>query len=340
MPNGPIAILGGSTGNGPQSIGNGKSIPWFVTRYLRRNEATTDYGIIPTVTLSGDFVIECDFTFNGASNSKLMGHTSNALGGLWGVNMDGDVVVRHSNSWSSLGIVPNLVAGTLYKARLFRTNGVIGSSINGVSAPSTTGFSGDWIISQIWRAFGSSMYEYLAGILANLKIYDDGVLVRDYPINDNSNTLKDLASGQDGSIVNGTADQWKAYQKQTTGEWLGPELVTQALWEVPSGVGAQWSFLGNEWTLTGDGSLSALVIIGGASQPDVMRITGEIIAIDQNRLAVTESSGIGDGQVDSVGLYSHEWSKSIKGAQQFKRAGGAITATISKPSIKEVLNVA
>jgi hypothetical protein len=198
-------------------------IPAIVQRYFRRNEGTTDYATIPTVTLSGDFVIECDFTFNGASNSKIMGHTSNSVGGLWGIDMDGDVVVRHSNGWYSLGIVPNLVAGTLYKARLFRANGVIGSSISGVSAPSTTEFSGDWIISQLCRAFGSGNYEYLAGILANLKIYDNGTLVRDYPLDDNSSTLRERVSGQDGSIINATADQWGLFKEEPI-LWKGQSL--------------------------------------------------------------------------------------------------------------------
>jgi len=143
-----------------------------------------------------------------------------------------------------------------------------------------------------------------------------------------------------GTVINGNADDWGLFTEQATGEWLGQELITQDVWENPDSVGAQWGFANNQWTMISDGSISALSLLPFGSQPDVMRLIGNIVSIDQNRLATNQSGSIGEGQFDSAGPYAFEWSKAVYGGQQFKRAGGAVTATIDKPSLKEVLNVA
>jgi len=65
---------------------------------------------------------------------------------------------------------------------------------------------------------------YFAGIMANVKYYLNGTLIRDYPLDDNSDDLRELASGQNGTVINGNASDWGLFQQQATGEWLGQEL--------------------------------------------------------------------------------------------------------------------
>jgi hypothetical protein len=276
MPNGPIAILGGSTGNGPQSIGNGKSIPWFVTRYFRRNEATTDYISHGSVTI--DRIIM-------------------------------DVSPTAGNTGLPTG-APSV------------TNGVL----------QTIDFAYSGTISELCK----NGTDYFAGIMANVEYYFGGVQIHGYDIKSNSNNIPDTVGSNDATIVNGTADQWQVYQKQTTGEWLGPELVTQSVWENPSVVGTQWSFSDNLWALIGDGSPNTLRLLETSKNPDNLRISGNLISLTGAGLAVDNNLS---ANADEIGPYLFNLNKSNIGVLSYQRLSGSVSATINKPSVKEVLNV-
>jgi hypothetical protein len=439
MPNGPIAILGGSTGNGPQSIGNGKSIPWFVTRYLRRNEGSTDYATIPTVTLSGDFVVEFDALADDADVAgALVGYGANTNNNVF---ISGrDISIRDNNS-DTVFTTGDAFSSSIFNHVMIQKVGAnVNITINGVLSGSGTS-SGSFITDQLCSRQNGALS--FSGILANLRIYDNGTLIRDYPLNDNSNILANRATvlgdellalgnppnaawsvdyntgnvsktavnsdnfdiaevimgrtyllsvkkvslgagspnvrinstqvifpflnstqadgetfeflftasvsgllGLNGSgaifevtnlsikeadgyglIVNGTADQWQVYQKQSTGEWLGPEL-----------------WLGTNVSLGGAASVigSSLVFSGG--------LGGGVISLGHNGFyrmtgfknaengRPTEVSNFSDN-LPPLPLGSYEYNSNLTEDLGIIHSSGNAT-TNENISVKEVLNVA
>ena len=115
----------------------------------------------------------------------------------------------------------------------------------------------------------------LSGILANLKIYDAGTLVRDYPIDDNSDTLVDMASGQDGTVINGNASDWGLYAQQATGEWLGQELVVNGDFSQ----GATGWTLGAGWSIGGGIANSVMSPQFSGVDQDLPTIIGVVVRV-------------------------------------------------------------
>ncbi|MCP4340026.1 MAG: hypothetical protein GY799_14315, partial [Desulfobulbaceae bacterium] len=117
----------------------------------------------------------------------------------------------------------------------------------------------------------------------------------------------------------------------TDGSWIGDELVTQSIWENPESYGSQWTFANNQWTLTGDGSLSALQLISTAEQELEIRVEG------------TASNITGDvtATANSLTEVTASYSFDTTDLQQYKRWNGSVaTVTLNKPSIKHKIEVA
>ena len=177
-------------------------VPQLEQRYFRRNEGTTDYATIPEVTLAGDFVIEFDFLSAAVSVNQNIINFGDFL-----IRIQADTQI---NVWGSVDfspavfVVPELGA-QIHNIRIFgNTNstsitlyldGVLIGTADGGSAPV---FSGSWLLFQ-W------VNTHFKGILANLKIYDNGTLIRDYPLDDNSDILRNRATVLGGNL-NTTAD--------------------------------------------------------------------------------------------------------------------------------------
>ena len=195
-----------------------------VQREFRTNEGSTDYATIPEVTLAGDFVIEFDFLTSSSTNQIILGdsHTStiylNVSSIGFSVYMSGA-----SDIFTFGGTTP--LDGNLHKIK-YQMIGtsmevfVDGESLGVKSVVPYTSPVGLRLYSS-----NSVTNNNLSGILANLKIYDNGTLIRDYPINDNSSTIRDLANGQDGTIINGNAADWGLFDRQANGDWKGNGLI-------------------------------------------------------------------------------------------------------------------
>jgi len=189
----------------------------YFNRYFRRNEGTTDYATIPAVTLAEGDVITflwlaptsittgAEYVFDGDATGL------NRAPMILQTNGTIDFGFSWVNSYTIDGI--NQAIGGSYPTdgKLHCVSIVCGVNANGRN------------IGTIYSRFGAS--NYLSGILANLKIYDNGTLIRDYPINDNSSTIRDLANGQNGTIVNGNASDWGLFDKQANGDWKGNGLA-------------------------------------------------------------------------------------------------------------------
>lgn len=204
-------------------------------RYFRRNLGTDDYATVPTIALSGDIVIEFDVNAPAQDDNNTISFRNvsalNTLGLASGGDLLGNTKLRvFSNSLpvvstaTTMDVFDNVFHKIRFEYTLATTSfRVLVDGVEGIS-PRTLGYNFTQTdVITLWRDVTTG--DEMSGILANFKIYDDGVLVRDYPMNDNSTTLADLVAGEDGTIVNGTSGQWGLFQKQAPGEWLGQELV-------------------------------------------------------------------------------------------------------------------
>lgn len=220
MANGPLKFVAGVGGLGPQRIGGGKSIPWAISRYFRRNEGTTDYISIPAVTLPSDFIIswKSQDLGGGAGNQVVLnapGVTNNSF--IYYADGSRQVFVRINKTAGGAGflgldnITPDFTDFTLVKVG----NSYTLSGAGQEKALIVTGAK-PFVISAINNG--------LEGVVSDVVFNDSGALTRNYPINDNSNTIRDLVSGQDGTVINGNVNDWGLFKEQPT-LWDGQDLT-------------------------------------------------------------------------------------------------------------------
>jgi len=256
------------------------------TRYFRRNEGTTDYATIPAVTLAGDFVFSVDILRSGTNTGGQFIFTArNSASGSYGLNLysSGDWANGTGTisvfGFSGFPAISSLSTDKLYSIKVAYTasTGVLEMYSNnvleftGISSPPSGLATADTMAIYGAPQGGFRLY----GIVANLKIYDNGTLVRDYPINDNSSTIRDLANGQDGTIINGNAADWGLFDKQADGDWLGQELVVNGGFDSDSG----WSTSPN-WSISGGVAFADGVGFGLVYQilirPEIYRLSGSL----------------------------------------------------------------
>lgn len=312
-----------------------KALSSVVTRYFRRNEGTTDYAqFAAPITLAGDFVIEFDVLTSATTGTHTVLGSSTAdtkiqLIGSTGVIRVGDGTQVFSSltpvNDSSLHTIRIVKAGPAYT---FFTDGVADGS--GTSAITMS-------FDMLYRQATSS---YLSGILANLKIWDSGVLTHWLPIDDGGDTLVDKVGGNNATIINPSPEDWQQYTKQNTGEWLGQReywvdddvtLVNIGLatstYDSATGVGRLVS--------PADDSRIRILGMGHAvgSTQRVKYTTADVVG----KISIT---GEGTNLVRPDGDYTSDYT-TVNTAFQFQRGTGTPTdITLSNISMREVLNVA
>lgn len=194
------------------------------TRYFRKNEGTTDYISIPDIVLSSGDFIEFNYlayTALSAINAFFF-DTADGTGSRTSLLFNTSGYVNHYPSWASSreddgvvtpinGLVP--LDGKLHKIRITADSNASGRIINRLMA-NTNGGAG----------YGGPMYDF--------KHYSGGVLVRHYAINDNNSTIVDSVSGQNGTVINGSTDDWGLFKKLPNGNWQGINL--SAAWDSPT----------------------------------------------------------------------------------------------------------
>lgn len=193
------------------------------TRYFRRNEGTTDYISIPGIVLSpGDFIEFNYLAYSALSASNVFFFdTSVGTGNRTSLLFNNSGYLNNYPSWVSSreddgvntpinGVVP--MDGKLHKIRVAADSDASGRIINRLVAD-TNGING----------YGGAMYDF--------KHYSGGVLVRHYPLNDNSDTIIDVVGGQDGAVVNGNPEDWGLFEKLSNGNWQGINL--SSAWDSP-----------------------------------------------------------------------------------------------------------
>ena len=201
-------------GNQNRRFLNSGAMGGYGSRYFRRNEGTTDYISIPDIVLSpGDF-IEFNYlaysalpasnvffldTFAGTGDRTALVFNAGGYGNhfpAWVSSREDDGV-----SAPVQGLIP--LDGKLHKIKVTADSNASGRIINRLMANEN-----------------------------GVKHYSGGVLVRHYPLNDNSDTIIDTVSGQNGTIINGSTDDWGLFKKLPNGDWQGINL--SAAWDSPN----------------------------------------------------------------------------------------------------------
>jgi len=165
------------------------------TRYYRRNEGTTDYATIPEVALAGHFVIEFDLLVTSfAGGVKVMDGGTDGGADRLDVNITALGVFDVRDYFKSYvnGVAgATVVLNQLNKIRIVR---------DATDANQSTRFL-DILLARV-----NNTGNNLPGILANLKIWDNGTLIRDYPLDDNSDILRNRATVLGAELWNGVSD--------------------------------------------------------------------------------------------------------------------------------------
>jgi len=173
----------------------------YFNRYFRRNEGSTDYATIPEITLSGDFVIEFDALWSENTLNRVLIGDSHTSAYYFAVNeVDFEVWisgVKHEFPHNASSNSKNV----FHSIKYVLSGAVLELFVDSVSLGTNT--ITPYVGTNSFRLYSSNSISNanLNGILANLKIYDNGTLVRDYPLNDNSNILANRAASLGAELV-------------------------------------------------------------------------------------------------------------------------------------------
>ncbi len=165
------------------------------------------------------------------------------------------------------------------------------------------------------------------GISDNITVSLQGSIAGDYTLE-----LASVREVQGNAVTRYLVPSTNIEQYTLTDDsWIGDELVTQSIWENPESYGSQWTFANNQWTLTGDGSLSALQLISTAEQELEIRVEG----------TASDITGDVTATANSLTEVTASYSFDTTDLQQYKRWNGSVaTVTLNKPSIKHKIEVA
>ena len=310
------------------------------TRYFRRNEGSTDYATIPAVTLSGDFVFSVDILRSGTNTGGQFIFTArNSASGSYGLNLysSGDWANGTGTisvfGFSGFPAISSLSTDKLYSIKVAYTasTGVLEMYSNnvleftGISSPNDGLATADTM-----AIFGAPQGGFrLYGIVANLKIYDNGTLVRDYPLNDNSNILANQAAVLGEEIPHGVLIDTFMNSGETALSNSVGTLTTDWI-DVSSGVDFFVSPIGgttsrSRWQYTTDGGATVFYgadTLGGSvgdgpalgiiSPPDTathIRVYFKVSADTATDLSIRRADGYGtiiNGNADDWGLFDKQ----------------------------------
>lgn len=286
-----------------------------------------------SITLAGNFRISIDFATTIGANQILLAddHTSTYYFNLPAGTGVFEVWVANTKYTYSFGAAtPD--DGKLHNIEYVLTVTSLELFLDGVTlgAQTITPYTG----ANNFRVGNSnSVSNPWTGVIANVKIIDAGVPIHFWPIsNADPSTSPDTIGSNDLTGTNLSSSDAEIFFKSGI-DWLGVELVTQAVWENPDSAGGEWAFVNNQWVLTGSGALSVLRLIAISSQPDTFRFRGNVAAIS-GELAITS---LNTETVLTTGIYDFIANMTDDGNQVFKRDSGVVNATLDKPSLKRIL---
>lgn len=313
--------LGGATNGGGVAIAS--------RNFTTIDAAGAQYWTIPTVTLTGDFCIDLDFALNDLTDNFIFISDSGADTDWFRIDaVNGGLDFRINNVFRS-NDGQFTADNKLHNVRLERVGQVVtayydGVSVNSVDAPANLGS----ISFARLGARGGVTPNYFSGVIANLKIYDAGVLVRNYAINEaDPSSIADTANGQTGTGVNITGSDSELFTKSGD-DWLGAELWSDAV-VTPSG---DWS-RPSAGQYDVNGSAGTLLAIAPALDITNIYRTTFIMSNNTSQAVRLGSSGYfitsGNGDYSVIGTDAS--------ALGFKRNAGTTVATLTDLSQRRIL---
>ena len=339
----------GSSGQGPQPFGlfGGGTpfapVPPLVSRYFNFFDGVQEYvQLAQPVTLSGSFEISVLLYPTADRAHILADNRSGNTDRLFFEEASNKIEIFVAGTAVTFsGFPPENQLSLLTLSRDASNNYTC--VLNGVPLTITAGqgAGGSFSFNSIGGQFGGvTGVPPFAGIEANVRIADNGTLIHNWAIDDNSNVIADSVGSNNGTLVNPSGG-WGLFDKQSDGDWLGQELITQQVWENPFSVGTQWSFSNNQWTLTGDGLPSALSLLSANENPDIFRISGNAVSVTGTGTGLTAVQDVTqEVLISTAGAYSFDIDIATYTRQQYKRQSGIVNAVIDKPSMKQLLRVA
>lgn len=174
--------------------------PAVIERYFTElASAGSQYYTIPEITLAGDFEIELDFYITSLSSFNMLLTSTSNSGEYIGINPAGDIIYASDGAFNNMGSV---VVNQYYTLTLSRSSGAVSGNLSGTSL---AGFSNATTLQygNIGRR-GVGTVLYFNGIISNVRIKDNGTLVRSYDIDEDwvdSNVLVNDAAVLGGELV-------------------------------------------------------------------------------------------------------------------------------------------
>jgi hypothetical protein len=205
-----------------------------ITEYFRHNEGTTDYILPPNLILTSNITIRFGINAPPQDDNTVVSfrntNSLNTFGISSGRSVNGSSAklrvfsnaIPVVDSTTSMDVFDNIFHVVTLEYFIATTSfRVLVDGIEGIPLTDTGyDFSGTDILNLLRDATSG---DNLIGIVADVDMYDDALLVRSYAINDNSSIIKDSASGEDATVVNGTSDQWGLFREFPT-LWKGINL--------------------------------------------------------------------------------------------------------------------
>jgi hypothetical protein len=322
-----------------------------LSRYFRRNEGTTDYATTSDITMDADVVIEFDINAPPQDDNNAVSFRNVSALNTFGVASGRDLAdnakmrifsnaVPVVDTATSMDVFDNIFHKVRVEYTLATTSvRVLIDGVEGI-APTTLGYDfSQTDILTVWRDVTTG--DEMAGIIANVEIFDAGTLIHKWAINSNSGTETDTVGGAVLTYVNGTSDQWGLFQKQATGEWVGQNIVINGIFATDSewDKGADWSISGgfaNLNTSTAFQSLNQTVSVVGLSYfvgyTVVNYVSGDVSA----KLGNTDPATIRSAN----GTYFETISPASDSLIKIFNTAAVAQYSIDNVSVKEVLNVA
>lgn len=206
-----------------KSIGNGTT-----NRYFTTLDGVADYYTIPTVTLTGDFEIEFDFSLTDLTGNQCL-ISDGVIGDAVWVRIDatnggidfkyGGTVYTNDGQFTADSKLHTLKIEKVSTTITIYYDGVV------VNTQTSGGFSVDFITAFLGSRGGATK-NFFNGVISEVKITDGTDLIRYYKIDEDlSATSTIIDSGSDGS--NGTAVSITSSELFTLegADWIGSELV-------------------------------------------------------------------------------------------------------------------
>jgi hypothetical protein len=308
--------------------------------------ASAHYTLASPKVFAGDFEVHVDFstTITSGNGTLFSGSTQSEDSIVCDIQSNGAIrffaFAGTSLQTVITGSITGLNDGRLHTVILRYVGTTASITVNGVLDSSNTwALTGSEDVGNFGiRENGTNKFD---GIEANVKLIDITTPANSqyYKLNlltgntetSNSNTLTYQ------NIATGARD---TYALSSDGsEWLGSDLITQAVWENPSGIDSAiytYEAATNTWLMTGDGGFQSLSFLATSNQPESMVVKGYVELISGSGWVAFQSGSTTFGE----GLYEESGNKSDNTSQGFKRSSGVVNARFSKYSLQAKIGIA